>query len=55
MEDTKYGVCPNCGEFEKIDYLDVDVINENAYQHCECKKCGAKFDDIYIFVGNQLR
>lgn len=54
MEDTKYGVCPVCGEFEHIEYGDIDCIDDKCYQRCHCQKCNTDFDDIYEFKGQRI-
>ena len=48
-KETKCGVCLVCGEFEEIEFGDIDIIDENCYQRCHCKKCNTDFDDIFKY------
>ena len=52
--ETKFGVCPVCGEFEEIEFGDIDIIDETCYQRCHCQKCNTDFDDIYKFTGQRI-
>ena len=52
--ETKCGVCPVCREFEEIEFGDIDIVDENCYQRCHCKKCNTDFDDIFKFTGQRI-
>lgn len=51
---NEYGTCPKCGNYENIEFGDIDIIDNKCYQHCECHKCETEFDDIYEFTGQEI-
>ena len=37
--ESRYGVCPVCKEHEDIEYGDIDIIDNECFQHCKCSSC----------------
>ena len=54
-ETPKSGVCPVCGESEKIEFETVDVSYENCFQECKCRKCGTVFDEVFEYTGQRIK
>lgn len=50
----KSGICPVCGEDERIEFETVDVNYENCFQRCKCTKCGTEFDEVFEYAGQKI-
>ena len=51
---NEYGTCPKCGNYENVEFGDIDIINETCFQRCKCHKCETEFDDIYQYTGKKI-
>lgn len=43
-------MCPICGDTDNQQTNDSGVYDEYYVYHCECAKCGAKYNDWYLMI-----
>lgn len=46
--------CPNCGEENEIDWGDIEIVLNSAFQKCFCNKCDTRFIEVYEYVGTEI-
>ena len=49
-----YSACPNCGEQAKIDWGDINIDGEQAWQKCHCSECETDVIEGYEYIGTEI-